>query len=75
MSRYVIMGTDECGQEFNAGDKYYSCQEEAYAELPRIREQYEEARSIWVEPLFSDMAYVSSWDEEMGFGESWEDEY
>jgi len=64
MSRYVIMGTDECGQEFNAGGCYYSCREEADAALAEVANRYEEARGFWVEPLFSDVCSARSFDDE-----------
>ena len=76
MSRYVIMGRDECGQEFNAGDKYYSCQEEAHADLDRVAAQYEEARGFWVEPLYSDVYSGRSFWNQEEFDEQMEyDEY
>ena len=69
MSRYVVMGRDECGSEFNAGDQYYSCQEEAHADLLRIRAKYEEAQGFWVEPLYSDVYAGCDDDEELDWDE------
>ena len=48
---WVIMGTDECGSEFNAGDRSFATEHEANMKLREVRESYPEARSIWVEML------------------------
>ena len=75
MGRYVVMGYDECGTEFNAGNRYFGSQEEAYEAMPKIREQYEEARILWVEPLFSDQVSVPLYGDDDYDHPSWEEEY
>ena len=73
MARYVLMGIDECGQDFNAGGKYFASEEEAYSALDEARESYPEARSLFVEPLYSDLAWERASSEDFDW-ESWEDQ-
>jgi ABC-type ATPase with predicted acetyltransferase domain len=48
---WIIMGIDECGSEFNAGDRSYPTEGDANRNLSEVRESYPEARRIWVEML------------------------
>ena len=56
MDKYIIMGTDECGDEFRADDKEYESMSDAQANVSRAELNYPEARGIWAE-LFRDQAY------------------
>ena len=49
MVSFIVMARDECNTEFRPSNKYHSNEDDAYAELSRLREVYEEARSMWVE--------------------------
>lgn len=67
---YIIMGKDECNQEFRPDYGAFDTEDLAYAKLSEARERYPEARSIWVEML-KDKAYYSElyanrdpWDED-----------
>ena len=67
---YIIMGKDECNEEFRPNFKGFNSEYEAYQKLPEAREMYPEARSLWVE-LLMDQAYYSEyyarkdyWDED-----------
>jgi hypothetical protein len=48
---WIIMGVDECGMEFRADQKTFSTSDAAYDRLDEAREDYPEARRIWVEEL------------------------
>lgn len=48
---YIIMGCDECNQEFRPNFPSFATEDGAYAKLDAARERYPEARSIWVELL------------------------
>ena len=48
---YVIMGIDETGSEFNAGNQSFNTESDAYKALSDVKEGYPEARRIWVELL------------------------
>jgi hypothetical protein len=56
---YIIMGKDECGSEFRPAFKNFASEDQAYEHLGEAREQYQEARSLWVEELH-DKAYYQS---------------
>ena len=56
---YVIMGIDETGSEFNAGNQSFNTESDAYKALSDVKEGYPEARRIWVE-LLQDKAYFLS---------------
>lgn len=64
---YIVMGIDECGSEFRPSRRTWSDADDAYDELEKLREQFEEARSMWVEVLH-DRAYFNKnrdyWDYE-----------
>ena len=67
---YIIMGKDECNQEFRPDYDAFDTEDLAYAKLSEARDRYPEARSIWVEML-KDKAYYSElyanrdpWDED-----------
>jgi len=64
---YIVMGIDECGSEFRPSRRTWSDADDAYDELEKLREQFEEARSMWVEALH-DQAYFNKnrdyWDYE-----------
>lgn len=62
---YIIMGTDECGMEFRPNFPTFATEDEAYQHLSEARDQYEEARSLWVE-LLRDQSYYArnrDWDD------------
>lgn len=69
--RWIVMGRDECNDEFRPSDKAWTREDHAYAELSNLRRQYPEARSMWVE-LLKDKAFFQNlretheeyWDEE-----------
>lgn len=69
--RWIVMGRDECNDEFRPSDKTWTDQNAANEELSNLRVMYPEARSMWVE-LLKDKAYFQSlreshedyWDEE-----------
>ena len=67
---WIIMGIDECGAEFRPRFPQYASEEEAYEFLAVAREEYQEARSLWVEEL-RDKAYYSR----QRSNEYWEDDY
>ena len=48
---YIVMGRDECNQEFRPDYPEFDTEEEAFEKALEARHTYEEARSIWVEPL------------------------
>jgi hypothetical protein len=65
---YIVMGIDECGLEFRPSSHTWSDADNAYDELEALREQFIEARSLWVEVLH-DKAYFQQknrdyWDYE-----------
>ena len=51
MDKFIVMGRDECNDEFRPSSKTHRSQSEAHNELVELREQYAEARSMWVELL------------------------
>lgn len=53
---YIIMGTQETGEEGRANDEEYPTRELAYQDLPEVEERLPEWRNFWVEELH-DMAY------------------
>jgi 1,2-phenylacetyl-CoA epoxidase PaaB subunit len=56
---YIVMGRDECNQEFRPNYPSFDTEEEALEMAVNARHRYEEARSIWVEML-KDKDYYSS---------------
>ena len=69
---YIIMGRDECNQEFRPDFKNFESEDDAYAKLNSARERYPEARSIWVELLRDKDYYLQRHQES---DEDWEWEY
>lgn len=65
---YIIMGRDECNQEFRPNFPDFATEDDAYAKLSAARERYPEARSIWVELLRDKDFYLQQhdydWDRE-----------
>ena len=53
---YIIMGRDECGDEFRPEFPAYSTEEKAEEHFDDARERYPEAQSMWVE-IFKDKSY------------------
>jgi hypothetical protein len=49
MTKYRVMGTDECGSEFFIAHNL--TEDAAYTRAGEARETFEEARSIFVEPM------------------------
>lgn len=65
---YIVMGKDECGYEFRPSSRTWASSDDAYNELEKLREQYQEARGLWVEPLHDKDYYMSQrysdyWDD------------
>ena len=56
--RYIIMGRDECGDEFRPDYPEFSSDGKASAYMTDAREQYPEARSLWVEMLKDKDYYI-----------------
>lgn len=67
------MGLDECGSEFRPSSAKYLDDDGAYAELAELREQYPEARSLWVEEL-RDKAYYQQ-RQQSDFERDWWGDY
>ena len=51
MDKFIVMGRDECNDEFRPSNRTHRSQSEAHNELVELREVYQEARSMWVELL------------------------
>lgn len=68
---YIVMATDECGDEWRPPYPAFVTEEQAYSTLSLAREEYPECRSIWVEELH-DKAYFQKQRQQ---NEYWEDEY
>ena len=68
---YIIMGTDECGDEFRADDKNYPTKAEAIRNIDAAFNNYQEARNIWIEEL-RDKGY---YQEQYNQAEFYQDEY
>jgi len=56
---YIVMGTDECGSDFRPSKRTWFNSDDAHDELQGLREQFPEARYLWVE-LLQDKAYFQS---------------
>ena len=59
VDRWIVMGRDECNDEFRPSSKTHRSQSEAHNELVELRDRYQEARSMWVE-LLKDKAYYQN---------------
>jgi|5B_taG_2_1085324.scaffolds.fasta_scaffold02502_7 RNA binding exosome subunit len=63
---YIVMGRDECGDEFRPSANQWTQSADADRELTELRERFPEARALWVEML-KDKAYFSElrseWDD------------
>jgi len=55
---WIIMGRDECNQEFRPNYDAFDSEHQAYACLEEARQRYQEARSLWVEKLYDKMDYL-----------------
>jgi len=53
---YIIMGIDECNQEFRPNEKKYGSRKSAERDLDVVTERYVEARGFWVEE-YKDKSY------------------
>ena len=51
MDKFIVMGRDECNDEFRPSNLTHRSQSEAHNELVELRDRYPEARSMWVELL------------------------
>lgn len=71
---HIVMGLDECGQEFRPSSRKHLSEAEAHSELAQLREQYVEARSLWVEEL-RDKAYYQLQREQANYERDWWDDY
>lgn len=71
---FIVMGLDECGSEFRPSSAKHLDDDGAYAELSELREQYPEARSLWVEEL-RDKAYYQMQREQADYERDWWDDY
>ena len=69
---YIIMGKDECNQEFRPDFKDFESEDDAYAKLNAAWERYPEARNLWVELLRDKDYYLQRHQES---DEDWEWEY
>jgi len=57
--RYIIMGRDECGDEFRlTAFSSYISEDKASVDMTEAREQYPEAQSLWVEMLKDKDYYI-----------------
>ena len=68
---YIVMGRDECNQEFRPSDKTWDREDHAYAELSNLRRQYAEARSMWVEML-KDKSYYADKHQDLWDRDEWD---
>lgn len=59
---YIIMGCDECNQEFRPNFPDFATEDDAYATLDAARIRYPEARSLWVELLKDKTFYLQQHD-------------
>ena len=59
---YIIMGRDECNQEFRPRFPEFESEEDAYLKLDEARDTYQEARSLWVEELRDKEYYLKHRD-------------
>ena len=48
---YIVMARDECNEEFRPSCRQHSDEEQAYAEMDSLSEEFPEARSFWVEEM------------------------
>ena len=48
---FIVMARDECNEEFRPSSRQHSSEEQAYAEMDRLCEDYPEARGFWVEEM------------------------
>ena len=62
MDRWIVMGRDECNDEFRPSNNSWPSQDEAYTELSSSREIFVEARSMWVEMLKDKSFYLKNRD-------------
>ena len=60
---YIIMGRDECNEEFRASPGEWATFEMAANDIPRLRQRYPEARNLWVEQLRDKDYYLQQMEE------------
>ena len=51
MDKFIVMGKDECNDEFRPSNLTHPSQSDAHNELVELSDRYPEARSMWVELL------------------------
>ena len=73
VDRWIVMGRDECNDEWRPSSETHLSEDAAYAELTKLREVYVEARSMWVEML-KDKAFYQNLEREC-HEEYWDEEY
>jgi hypothetical protein len=56
--RYIIMGRDECGDEFRTDTFSYISEQRAMADLAIARGRHPESQSLWVEMLKDKDYYI-----------------
>lgn len=60
---YIIMGRDECGEEFRASPGEWATREMAWNDVERLRPRYPEAQRLWVEELRDKDYYLQQMEE------------
>ena len=60
---YIVMGRDECGDEFRPSSKYWKTEGEAVKEMTKIEDEYVEARGFWVEEYRDRQWYAERWSD------------
>ena len=75
MSYWIVMGRDECNDEFRPSSSKWASEDEAYAELSTLRKQYEEARSMWVEMLKDKDYYLNKHRDYDDYPDYYPDDY
>ena len=46
---FIVMARDECNEEFRPSCRQHSDEDQAYAEMDSLSEEFPEARGFWVE--------------------------
>ena len=57
-SKWIVMGRDECDQEFRCSSQVWTYEGDAYDEALEMYDTYPEARAIWVEQLKDKDYYI-----------------
>lgn len=58
---YIVMATDECGDDFRPSSRYWETEHEACEEMVSLELQYVEARGFWVEEYRDKQWYAEQW--------------